>query len=279
VGINLLREGLDLLLGRLNKEWLDIIRDADYGFFKELLDMIRGIKKKGILPPEPLERIEEGIARTVEDSVWDEAESADLSSLIDSLGKSYNTATFYLSKIFQEYKVSAASLKLFLRFFPDSLDNFCEQLRQRHSDLDFLSRVIESLARINLPASLAALKEIFAFGNELIRTQVLRAMSSGSGFDEEIAFCALKENSVGLRKEALGVLLRDEAAKKKALDALLNIPSPWGSKNQLIIENIMIIEELGVKEADDYLVGLSKKRFFWNWRLRDKALEALKKRK
>lgn len=271
------REGLDLLLGRLNKEWPDIIRDADFGFFKELLGIIREIKKKGVLPPEPLERIEEGIGRTVEDSVWDEGEGADLSALIDSLGKCYNTSTFYLSKIFQERKAGAGGLKLFLRFFPDSLDNFCEQLRQRRADLEFLSQAIEGLSRISLPASLSALKAIFSFGNEFIRAQVLKAMGSVAGFDEEIAFGALREDSVMLRKEALSILAKDEAAKNRALEALLNIPSPWGSKNQFIIENIMIIEELGIQGTQDYLAILSKKRFFWNWRLRDKALEALRK--
>ncbi len=65
--------------------------------------------------------------------------------------------------------------------------------------------------------------------------------------------------------------------RKIALDNLLYIPSPWGKKNKLIMENIMVIEEIELKEAEDYLVTLSKRRFFWNRNLRKKASGVLEK--
>jgi len=48
--------------------------------------------------------------------------------------------------------------------------------------------------------------------------------------------------------------------------------------NQLILENIMIIQELKITQAGEYLISLSKRRFFWNRQLRKKALEALEGR-
>jgi hypothetical protein len=72
-------------------------------------------------------------------------------------------------------------------------------------------------------------------------------------------------------------LLRDNVTKQKAIDSLLGLTSPWGIRNQVILENIMIIDELNVNEARGYLVSFSKKRFFWNRQLRNKALEVLEK--
>jgi hypothetical protein len=41
------------------------------------------------------------------------------------------------------------------------------------------------------------------------------------------------------------------------------------------MENILVVEELNAREARDYLVILSKRRFFWNRQLRDKARQVL----
>jgi len=119
------------------------------------------------------------------------------------------------------------------------------------------------------------LKEIFFSGNELIKIEVLKAMQESEKFDPDFIFPLLKEKSTILRREALAVLLKDDAAREKAIDMLLGMRSPWGMKNQLLLENILVIEELDVRQARNYLVLFSKKKFFWNRRLRDKALEAL----
>ena len=171
---------------------------------------------------------------------------------------------------------SVYGLKLFLKFFPSQLNIFYGRLKDARTDLEFLSQIIRAIARVDLPVSLAVLKEIFLFGNELVKLEALRAMRESREFAPEFVFPLLKEESRILKKSAFEVLLRDNSARQKALEALLGIKTPWGINNKVILDNIMIIEELNVREAIDYLRNFSKKRFFWNRELKSKALALLK---
>jgi hypothetical protein len=270
-------EDLRMILGKLDKEWANIIQDRDYQFLKYLLGALKQKNKVGELPAGILEDLEKRIGETVENSIWDEVVPEGLALLAEDLDKSYATADLYLDKIFRENRLNTHGLKLFLRFFPEKLGIFYEQLRLRRADLEFLSQAIRILLEINLPVSAAVLKEVFFSGNELIKLEVLKSMGSSAGVDAGFLFSLLEEKSIALRKEALRILRKNDADKKKALELLLGIPSPWGSKNQLILENIKIVEDLWLKEATDYLVVFSRRRFFWNRSLRVKALEVLKK--
>ncbi|MFA5177819.1 MAG: hypothetical protein WC440_06735 [Candidatus Omnitrophota bacterium] len=270
-------EDLRMILEKLDKEWANIIQDKDYQSLKYLLEALKQKSKNGELPVGSLEDLEKRIGETVENSIWDEVVPEGLALLAEALDKSYATADLYLDKIFRENRLNTHGLKLFLRFFPEKLDIFYEQLRLRRTDLEFLSQAIRILFEINLPVSAAVLKEVFFSGNELIKLEVLKSMGSSGGVDAGFLFPLLGEKSIALRKEALRILRKNDADKKKALELLLGIPSPWGSKNQLILENIKIVEDLWLKEATDYLIAFSRRRFFWNRSLRVKALEVLKK--
>ena len=57
---------------------------------------------------------------------------------------------------------------------------------------------------------------------------------------------------------------------------LFKIPSFYGRKNELLIENMQIVFDLGLIEAAGYIRDLSRRRFFWNRKLRDKANQILK---
>lgn len=270
------RKGLDLVLERLNKDWPVITQDKDYGFLRSLSDILRTKNKDGDLASEALEDIEKQIAEFVENNVWSRSLlHTDLIYLADNLKKSCTSADFYLNKIFREKKVTFYGLKLFLRFFPDGLENFYKRIEEMRFDLELLSRIIGVIAKINLRVSLTVLKEIFYFGNELIKVEVLKAMQVSPEVDTEFIFPLLEVKSVALRKEALRILLRNNITKQKSIDMLLGIPSPWGSKNYLILENLRIIEALDLKDARDYVIYFSKKRFFWNRELRKKALGVL----
>lgn len=267
--------GLDLLLSRLSKEWENITEEKDYRFLKYLLDTLK--QKKERLSPDSLETIEKQITLIVENNIWVENPSLDLACLADSLEKSYSAASFYLEKIFQEKKLSPPGLKLFLRLFPSQLNIFYEHLKQELSDLEFLSQIIEALALIDLPVAAAVLKAIFSLGNELVKIETLKAMRSAKEFDPDFLFSLLKGKSRILKKEALAVLLRDSVTQQRAIDILLGIKSPWGRRNKLILENIIIIEELNVNVVSSYMLSFSQKKFFWNRQLRNAALKVLEK--
>ncbi|MDD5027056.1 MAG: hypothetical protein PHV58_00985 [Candidatus Omnitrophica bacterium] len=270
-------EDLNMILEKLDREWGNISQDKDYQFLKYLLDALRQKNKTGEFSAGVLESIEKRIGEEVEKGIWDEAVPQGLALLADALDKSYLTVDFYLDKIFRENKLNTHGLKLFLRFFPASLSIFYEYLRSRRADLEFLNQAIQILSGIDLSVSLPVLKEVFFSGNELIKLEVLEVMRNSAVVDTEFLFSLLEEKSIALRKGALRVLRKNDADRNKALDLLLGIPSPWGSRNQLILENVKIVEDLWLEEAGDYLVAFSKRRFFWNKNLRNAALEVLKK--
>ncbi|MDD2679737.1 MAG: hypothetical protein PHO03_02910 [Candidatus Omnitrophica bacterium] len=268
-------EGLRLILEGLNREWPAIAQKKDYKFLRYLLDLLKQKNKE--LPPDISEEITKRISEIAENDIWEEEIPEDLHYLADNLERITLSADFYLDKFFKEKKVNAPALNLFLKFFPESLEVFYGLLRFKRADLEFLSQIIHALAEINMPLSQAALKEVFFSGNELMKLEVLKAMQNSKTLDTEFLFSLLEDNSIALRREALKALFRDDVNKKKALSLLLGKPSPWGTKNTLLLENIMIIEILGLREAKDYLVAFSKRRFFWNKKLRENALEVLKK--
>ncbi len=269
------QEALGLILERLHKDWPDIVGDCDYGFLKSLMEILKQKNKDGDLFLEDLEGIEKKIAELLEQGIWNDPVPSGLAYLADTLRKGYSGADFYLNKIFQENNASIYGIKLFLKFFPVELELFYKYIDQKRSDLEFLSRVISSLAQINMPVSAIILKEIFSTGNEIIKAEVLKAMRVAVDFDAEFILPLLQEKSAVLKREALAVLLRDAAAREKSLDMLLGISSPWGTKNRLILENLKIIEELDLREASRYLIDFSKRKFFWNKELRLKAIQVL----
>ena len=96
-------------------------------------------------------------------------------------------------------------------------------------------------------------------------------------YDKNRLFRILEGGSTPLKKEALGILAKKETTREKALEKLLSIPSSFGTKNKILIEHIKIIKDTGLKEAKDYLTIFSKKKFFWNKKLREEALRVLRK--
>ncbi|MFA5096307.1 MAG: hypothetical protein WC478_03090 [Candidatus Omnitrophota bacterium] len=265
---------LALIAKRLEKEWEAVEQDRDYLFLRHLWDTLQ--EKKGKMPLELAEGIERHIALIIENAIWDENASGDLAGMAASLEKSYSTADLYLNKIFQERRITPCGLTLFLKFFPAQLNAFYDLLKQSYSDLELLHQIIHILAQAELPLSSAVLKEIFYFGNDLIKAEVLKSAREKGKLDPEFIFPLLKEKSAILKKGALAAL-KGTSDRQKAADILLGIPSPWGRENQEIIENIRIIEELDVREAGDRLLSLSARRFFWNSRLRKAANEVLER--
>jgi len=115
--------------------------------------------------------------------------------------------------------------------------------------------------------------------------EILKAMRELPQRDENLLFSILKEENVFLRKEALGVLVFKEGpgseagqsnAVAEALKLLLDMPDSWGKKNKVLEENIDIVVEEGLTEpARDFLLVLSRRGFFWNKKVREKAKAAL----
>ncbi|TBR16625.1 hypothetical protein EPO66_04375 [bacterium] len=181
----------------------------------------------------------------------------------------------YRQKIFKENKFSFYILKFLIRFFPDKLSIFYDELKERSSDVDFIMKIITALKASRNPLGVQTLELIYSFSNDLIKLEVLKALNEIGELDKNFILSIVDKESFLLKKEALLVLSKDPEALKEASRSLLSVPSPWGKKNNYIIENIRLIQELRLKEAKDDLQILSKRPFFWNSKLRAKARQAL----
>ena len=96
--------------------------------------------------------------------------------------------------------------------------------------------------------------------------------------DKAFLISMLEKPDISLKKDALLILARCEASlSKEAADKLFQVSSFLGFKNDLLIENLSLAYETGLKECAGYVMTFSKKPFFWNTRLRQKAIEILEK--
>ncbi|MFC1657861.1 hypothetical protein ACFL1D_00595 [Candidatus Omnitrophota bacterium] len=280
---------LDLLLRWQSKDRLEaiieeaskILKNKDQGvdvtYIKLLADIIK--KKKTEAPQMSLllDGLDKQITHFVENNIWDEEPSADFQYLSDYLESSTLGVDLYLNRIFDENKVNAAVLKLFLKFFPDSLHLFNMNLKKRISDIDFISNLIKSLKAVDSPLGLNILEQIYLFSENYIKIEVLRAMQDMGAFDKEFLLSILQKDNAFLKKEALLALMKDEKAKGQALEVLFSTKGSRRTVNRALLENIILVEEMGLKEAKDYLKAVSKNLFFWNWGIKRRIREILSK--
>jgi hypothetical protein len=280
--LNLLAEEEDehktgLILEKIFSQWDKIISERSSEYLKSLAEIIKRKKKEYGQVPAGLAALEKRFADFLENMAWEENIPSDLKPFLDELPRSSVGEEFYLRRIFAENRVSQWVLKLFFRFFPGSSEEFKSQLERKSSDIEFMARVIESLKELNSPVSLTFLRHIFSFGNDLVKIEVLKAMAGISDHDENLLMEVLKQETGLLRKEAMAVLLRDEALKEKGVDLLFEVSNPWGRKNDVILENMDIVDDLNIRAAAKYLAALSKKPFFWHAPVRNRARQILEK--
>ncbi len=277
VSVETNKEKLSLVVEKMTEEIDRVLGDRDFEYLSYLFDICGKRKKEDPSLADLFEKIEGRITNLIENLVFREDIQQDIEYFIDALQKSSLNVDFYLNKVFNEDKVNPNILKLFLRFFPQDLPLFYSGLDKRSSDLEFLQSILESLENVNKPVTIDILKYIFSISNNIIKIEVLRAMQELHSYDKEFLLAILSGRDPMLKKEALLALIRDEATKREALEALLSIPSPWGKKNETILENIIVVEELDLREAKERLAALGKRWFFWNGNIRRKAREVLER--
>src|SRR3989338_5547507 len=266
---------LSLLSERVKDELDSVIKNKDAEFLMHFLETCERRKKEsgftGIFEP-----VKNAALSSIENLIFQVGGSKEFEGFSNLLSRSFLGVENYLNKIFNENIINSRVLKMYFKFFPGQQDIFYNNLKIKSSDTEFLRNLIESVKEIDSDLSLEIFKNIFFFSHSLIKLEILKAMRELSARDENFLFYILKAENVFLRKEALGVLAREEEAKFKALKLLLDMPGSWGRKNKILEENINIVVEEGLVEpARDFLLVLSRRGFIWNKKLRKKANSAL----
>ena len=259
------------------KEYNNIIKAGDFEYLGLLNKAIDGKLSACGRSANILSALQEKISLFLENSVFQDEEFNNLDSFIETIKTSSLGIELYIRKIFYEGKINISVLKLMFKLFPLNLAQFYDKLKQRSHDIEFLAKVVNNLGNIDTPLSFEALKNIFYFSNNIIRAEILKSMAKLNNYDEELLFSILKGSGYLLKRQALLILLKRSQSTARPLEILFCIPSYFGRKNGILIEHINIIEDMCLKDAKDYLEKFSKRRFFWNRDLRDKAREVLKK--
>jgi hypothetical protein len=264
-------------LEKILVEWNSIIQDRDLEYLKHLTKIL-GKRRKELAFEPVLSRMNAQIVSFVVDETANEQKATSVvDPLVTYLKGGFLSSRAFLSKIFEENKVNTQILRYFFELHPDSLSLFKKNLRIKSSDIEFLKTTIESLRKIDSAESRDILNDILLFGTESIKIEALKAQQMSSEYDESRLFRMLEGGSTLIKKEALAILAKKESTRKKALERLFSIPSKFGTKNKILIEHIKIIQDIGLKEAKDYLTVFCKRKFFWNKKLREEAIKVLRK--
>ncbi len=253
-----------------------LIQEREFEYLTRLVEVLE--KRRKELSFEPvLSKVNAKIINFVVDELAREKETSSvIKPFISYLKGGFVSNRAFLIKIFEENKVNTQILKCFFELHPDSLNIFKKNLRMRASDAEFLKTIVKSLRKIDSSPSHEILTDILSYGTERAKVEALKALQQTSTHDENRLFAILEGGSPPLKKEAFEILSRREHTRKKALDRLFSIPSTFGSKNKLLIEHMGIVKGLYVKGAKDYLIALSKKKFFWNRRVKAEAQKILR---
>ena len=264
---------LTLTAAILEKELAGVFEDNDVGLLKDLWGVLAKRRKDGI---KACIDFEKSFSSSVENIALNGSLTFEQEFLLEMVSQPSQDLGLYLEKIFTAEKVSKQVLNLFLRLFPGSLEAFYERLDQKIQDTEFLGSLIDALSQLDTPATLSILEYIYFSANELVKSESLKAMRKLKKVDTAFLMRQLNTNSLLLRNGLLSVLILDAQAKKDVLDLLFGASSFLGSKNKFFIENMQIAFDLRFIGAVSYIKQLSRRKFFWNRELRNKAARILK---
>ena len=256
----------EVLAERLLKEWENIAQENDLEFLSCLREVIEGKKIENFEFPAFLE-LSKKFYDFIEVFIWEETLPQVIEEILGNMEESSLGAEVYLKKIFEEGKINIRVLKAFFRFFPNRLPDFYAGLQNKRSEIDVVAKVLESLREINSPLALPIIEYIYSFSSNIIKIEIIRIMAKTGKYNREFIFEILKNGSSFLKKEAL-MVLSEQQDTQQALETLFMIPNPWGKKNEILMENLGIIEDLGYKQAKVYLENLYRSSAFWNIKLK-----------
>jgi hypothetical protein len=264
------------LMEKFLKEWEKITKKKDYECLKAIYDTLE--KKKEELSSESVyEEIRNNIIGFIEKEILQGEISFYFDYFINVFERSTLDVNVYLGKIFTDGNITPYTLSAFFKFFKEYLFYFNLNLEQYSSNSQLIKKMIGSLRMIDSTISLITLKDIYHFGERRIKFDVLQAMQNLTEYDAKFLLPILKEKDMRLKAEAFVILIKDKDNRDYILKTLFSIPSPFGIKNKRLMENIKIVEQKEVKEAKPYIISLSKKKNFWNKKLRANANRVLEK--
>ncbi len=264
------------LLTHILEDWDDIRESGDFEFLKNLSISLK--EEDGGFASETIAiKTNKLIADQVEKAVLKGQSSPYFGYFLENMAQSSLGVNAYLQAVFADNKITPFILQFFFKFFSDSTLHFLIHIEEKSLDNKFLDRMTESVKLVDSPFSLEILKTIYPLGNNYVKIKILRAMQQLSTQDAEFLMPILNKGNPALKKEALLTLVKHEETRKKALDTLFSLASPFGLKNKHLRKNIQMLGEAAIVEARDHILSLSQKKALWNRTVRKEAKKTLEK--
>jgi hypothetical protein len=264
------------LLEQIYTEWDEITEQKDFEYIQHLYKVISEQDEEVLSDPKVKKHLSM-LVGFVEHCILEGEVLDSFDYFIDQLKESTLDVNTYLERIFTDGKISPPILKAFFKFFKEYLFYFNLNLEQNAKDTKFTERMIKNLSALDSPISLITLKNIYPLGSAVIKYRTLRAMQNLTDFDPKFLSPILKSKEPALKAEALIILMRDQNEKRLAFECLFHIQSPYGTRNKRLIEHIKVVEDKNLKEAKIYLEECTRKKGFWNKKLRLEAQRVLEK--
>ena len=264
------------VLGRIAEEWGRIVDEGDLEYMRDLYEVLesRAIDFGG----EPgFAKVRADLAAHIEGCLLRGETSPELDDFIDRLGASLHGPDAYLDTVFKDRVVSPLLIKACLRFFPDRIEEIHARIKKKSSDSELLGKIAAGLASVDTPVSLGLLKKIYTVGDPGVKVKALQAMQGLKEFDEAFLFPVLEKRNELVQAEALILLQRRERTKHVAFTKLFGLASPYGLRNKALLRNLRIVEGHDLREALPYIEPLSKRKDFWNRKVRQEAGRILEK--
>lgn len=246
----------------------------------EYLDKFKEIYDQKVLDPDVGTKLKE-----TTHMIWSYAEKNHFNSsdfetfnyLLDVLPESTLDEQYYFDKVFHEGIYNKLSIKLFFRFFSEYILEFCSYVQSKAKDRDFLERLSGLLLDIDDHQGFDVLKSIFDISSLPAKVNLLECFKKISIKDKDFFIGLLKNENSTLRKKSLEIILSFGSKNKEAVKVLFSMYYFLSFKNDVVLENLEILEDLYLPEAKPYLMRMSKDILFWNHKLKQKAKRVLKK--
>ena len=270
---------LSIILERVADVFAEAADVQDFAYVKKILAILKEKRKTFSDDPGLFEVLDWRVADFAEKMVWQQKLGAQEEELlVEAMTRPAAQVQTYLEKIFLERKISPNSLKLFFRFYAASAELFYQALNEHYADMEFVLEITQNMDSLHLASADQVVRRAISSGSDFMKLKLLKEISSLTYEDKAFLISMLEKPDISLKKDALLILARCEASlSKEAADKLFQVSSFLGFKNDLLIENLSLAYETGLKECAGYVMTFSKKPFFWNTRLRQKAIEILEK--
>jgi len=251
------------------KEWKKTSILSDGNFLKSFLEIVEN--KINVLDSVPVRKMlndkKKEILAVIEEQILEKNyrfHEDDFAAFLRIMDTPSFNEHHYAQKIIENADTRAHTVKMFFKYFPRSFPLLCHLLKEHMSHMRLVTKVIESMEGVDSVQAFHFLKKLYSFSNPLVKVEILKKMKHLSSGEEDFFIRNLRDGDPFIKKETIKLLkTQAQEIRKRGVRTLLLVFNPLGIYNNVLIENIRFVSEEQLKDAEEVLNSLLKRRFLW----------------